>query len=116
MATKQGNLIVVDNFHAHAEWDLVTEADTGTSLSIVDFPDRTVQAVPATGSFGTAGAITLEGSNDNTTFSTLHDFQGNALVLTDSTLHLIAENPRYIRPRATAGSGMSISIIVEGNR
>lgn len=109
-------MIVVDNFRAHAEWDLITEADTGTAVSLADFPDRTVQVVPAGGTFGTAGAVTLEGSNDNITFSVLHDFGGTALVLTDSTLHLIAENPRFIRPRSTAGSGMSVSIIIEGNR
>lgn len=112
MATKQGTQVVNDNFTTMAQWLNMTEADTGTAVSIVDFPDRTVQIA---GTFG-AGTITMQGSNDGTNWSSLHDFQDNVIALSDTSLALIAENPSYIRPIATAGSGMNVVVTIRGSR
>lgn len=92
-------------------WPAVTEADTGAAVDMARHPDRTVQV---TGDFTAGGAITMEGSNDGVTYGTLHDPSGSDLVLTDSTPKVIAENPLYIRPRATAGAAVSMNVYVVG--
>lgn len=89
-----------------ATW-VLTQSDTGLGVSVTMFPDKTVQA---TGTFGTGGAIAMEGSNNGVDWSALHDYQGNVISLTDTSVKLIAENPQQIRPRATAGSGTTVTI------
>lgn len=112
MATIQGKLDVQQDGVAVASWLAVTEADTGSGLALARFPDKTVQV---TGDFTTSGAITMQGSNDGSTWATLHDPQGSELVLTDSSLKLISENPLYIRPTATAGTAVSMNVYVVGS-
>lgn len=110
MATKVGAYVNgTEAGRATATWT-ITEADTGQGIGMAEWPDKTVQAF---GTFG-AGTVVLEGSNDGTNWSALHDFFGSAISLTDTSLKLIAENPSQIRPRATAGSGMSLTIQVIG--
>jgi hypothetical protein len=111
MATIPAQIIIAADGVTTVLWADVTEADTGQAVNLARFPDRTVQV---TGDFTTSGAITMEGSNDGVTFATLHDPQGNEIVLTDSSLVLIAENPLYIRPRATAGSSVAMDVYVVG--
>ena len=108
MATVSGTSVIeTDAFTA--TWEL-TEADTGRAVSMTEFPDKTVQV---TGTFG-GGNILIEGSNDGSNWASLHDYAGTALNLTDTSLTLIAENPAQLRPRATAGAGMSVTIRIIG--
>lgn len=111
MATRQGTFIIGEDGVARARWTGITESDTGSAVGgLSQFPDRSVQVV---GDFTSSGAITIEGSNDGgTTYSTLHDYGGTTLVITDGTIRLIAENPDLIRPRATAGSSVSMDVYV----
>lgn len=113
MATKIATVTVREDGVKIAQWASITEADTGQAVSLSSYPDRTVQV---TGDFTSSGAITIEGSNDNSDFATLHDNQGNALVLTDTSIKLIAENPDYIRPRATAGSSVSMDVVIVASK
>lgn len=110
MATVQGIWTQNMNRTSTVSWSLFTENDTGSGADMSNFPDRTVQV---SGTFG-GGTVRLEGSVDGTNFGVLHDPQGNALDLTSAGLKLIAENPQLIRPRATAGSGMSVTIAIQG--
>lgn len=84
-------------------WSGLLNGDDGTPFEHADFGDRTVQFQ------GTAGAglsINFEGSNDQTNFVVLTDPQGNAITKTAiSTMEIVAENPRGVRPRVTAGDG-----------
>lgn len=113
MATRQGTFIIGEDGVARARWAGITEADTGSAIGgFSRFPDRSVQVV---GDFITAGAITIEGSNDGgTSYSTLTDFAGTALVLTDTSIKLIAQSPDLIRPRATAGTSVSMDVYIVG--
>lgn len=90
-------------------WENITESDTGASVMLARYPDKTIQVV---GDFGSNSAITIEGSNDGNTWGTLHDTFGNDLVLSDSNPKTILENTVYIRPSATAGSGVDVNVYV----
>lgn len=77
-----------------------TNAD-GTRTQVNRYPDKTVQV---DGIFGAGGQVTIQGSNDGTTWATLSDPQGTALVISSAGIKAISENPLYIRPLA-AGDG-----------
>lgn len=84
--------------------------DVGTSVDMPAYPDRSVQVL---GNFGSAGEVTIQGSNDGgTTWATLTDPQGNALVFTSARLEAITELVGKIRPAATAGSGAAIDVYI----
>lgn len=96
-------------------WSGVLNGDDGTPFEHADFGDKTVQFQ------GTAGAglsVNLEGSNDGSNWVVLTDPQGNAITkVAVSTLEVVAENPRFIRPRVTAGDGSTnLTITVFGRR
>lgn len=86
--------------------------DTGKPAPMSEYPDKTYQVT------GTFGSLTLRGSNieaaDDTNAAhwfTLHDPQGNDLTLTANGGALIAENPLWISPITTGGSGYVITIV-----
>lgn len=109
MATTNCNWFQNENRTVTLIWSGMTEADTGAPADVSAYPDRSVQVV---GTFG-GGTIRIEGSNDGTNYSVLHDPQGNALDITVAGMRLIAENPKLIRPRATAGSGAVIVVAIQ---
>lgn len=88
-------------------WSGLTTGDTGRPLEMVGWADRSVQI---TGTFGGA-TLTLQGSNNGSTWNTLTDPQGNEIVLTSQKIEQIMEITRYIRPSVSGGSGASINII-----
>lgn len=76
---------------------------TGVPYDQSVFADKSVQI---TGTFGAAGSIQLEGSNDQgTTWAILNDAFGNTLVFTSAGLKQITECVEQVRPRVTAGDG-----------
>jgi len=81
-------------------WTPLTEADTGLGAALARHPDRTVQVIFASGS----GTVRIEGSNDGSNWGALSDHANETLDITDATPRLIAQNPRYLRPRATSGT------------
>lgn len=83
-------------------WTALANGQAGDNISAFQFSDKTVQVG---GTFGVGGSVTIQGSNDGTTWNTLTDLQGNALTMTASAIEAISENPRYIRPNVTAGDG-----------
>lgn len=113
MATVVGKIDQGHNQTISVTWSAITEADTGGAVDISQYPDRTVQV---NGDFTTSGAITIEGSLNGTDYGTLHDFTGLALVLTDASVKLIAENPTFIRPRATAGASVSMNVVIRASK
>jgi hypothetical protein len=68
----------------------------------VEYSDRCFQV---TGTFGTGGSCTIQGSNDGTNWASLADPQGNALTFTSQKIEQALELPRYVRPNVTAGDG-----------
>ena len=73
------------------------------------FADKTVHVY---GNFGTGGTLVVQGSNDGTQWVTLNDHVGTAISLTALGLVAIAENPAYIRPFISAGTGVSLTCII----
>lgn len=87
--------------------------DVGTPLDAVALPTKTCHV---SGTPGSGGAVTIEGSNDNTNWSTLKDMTGTALVIGVGVFSIL-DNPRYIRPRVTGGDGTtSLSVVIESVR
>lgn len=94
-------------------WEGLVKGDTGESdesgspLGMSSFADRSVQV---TGTFDSA-TVTIEGSNDGTTWATLSDQVGDDLSFTAAGIAMVAELTRYIRP-AVSDSGGSADIDV----
>ena len=91
-------------------WEAMGNADTGTAAQTVGLADKTVTI---TGTHG-GSTIVIEGSNDGTNYFTLNDQSDNALSFasTAGTISLIAENPLYIRPKTTGGTGTDLDVIL----
>jgi hypothetical protein len=83
-------------------WTTLDSDDSGAPAEMVDYPDMTVAI---TGTFGVAGSITMQGSNDGTNYFALTDPQGNAITKTAAGMEIIVEAPRYVRPLVTGGDG-----------
>jgi hypothetical protein len=104
MATRQPSLVDVtpSGRSRLVTWTGLLNGDDGGLIDWVDFADRCFQV---TGTFGAAGSITIQGSNDGTNWSALSDPQGNPLTFTSSKIEQALELPRYVRPIVTAGDG-----------
>lgn len=86
-------------------WTPLANGDTGAPFEgdgTADFADRTVQI---SGTFGAAGSVNFEGSNDAVSWFILTDPQGTAITKTAAALEVIEEGPRYMRPNVTNGDG-----------
>lgn len=83
-------------------WTGLDLDDSGAPVELVDYADRTATI---TGTFGSGGSVTLQGSNDGTNWLSLTDPQGNAITKTAAAMEVLLETPRYIRPLVTAGDG-----------
>jgi hypothetical protein len=84
-------------------------ADVGAAASFPRYPDKSVQL---TGGFD-GNTVVIEGSNDGgTTYATLHDEAGVALSFTAVGIHAISENVELIRPRMSAGAGVTATVKV----
>lgn len=104
--------------HMRVRWEgFVIAADDGLPVEMGTYPDRSVQVL---GSFTGGLEITIQGSNDGgTTWATLTDPQGNALVFTAARIEAITELVHQVRPLATAGAGggdADVHIFFGGNR
>lgn len=89
--------------HGHViTWTGLLNGDSGTPLEMVGSADRSVQI---TGTPSVGGTVLIEGSNDGTNYSTLHDPGGNALSLTSAQIVAVLEISAFIRPRVSAGDG-----------
>lgn len=91
------------------EWLGLADGESGDVAEVPSFPDMTLQL---DGTFGAGGEMTFEGSNDGTNFFILTEIAGTTIVLTGADLATIVENPRFIRPRISAGSGVALNIRV----
>lgn len=86
----------------------VTEADI--ALPTIDLGEWADRSVHVWGTFN-AGTLLIEGSNNKeASFITLNDAQGAALAVTTEKLKQILEVTHKIRPRVSAGVGVSLNI------
>lgn len=88
-------------------WTGLSSAEPiGEAAEHASSSDRTVQVG---GTFGGASII-IEGSNDGTNYIVLTDGQGNAISFTTDGIEAVIEATRYIRPRVSGGSGVSVNV------
>ncbi len=95
-------------------WTGLLNGDQGASAQWVEYSDRCFQV---TGTFGTGGSCTIQGSNDGTNWAALADPQGNALTFTSQKIEQALELPRYVRPTVTAGDGttsLTVTLCMKG--
>jgi hypothetical protein len=83
-------------------WTGLLNGDDGSAVDWTRYADRSVQF---TGTFGTGGSISLQGSNNGTDWVILNDLQGSVVTKTSAGLEGVAELTRYVRPIVTAGDG-----------
>ena len=90
-------------------WGPMANSDTGVSVSLPGNADKTIQV---TGTFGSGGSATLQGSNDNINFFALTDPTGTAIAITSAGIKAVTEAVAYIRPAITAGDGTTALTVV----
>lgn len=95
-------------------WDTLEQGDSGLPLEGPNLSDKTFSL---TGTYGGA-TVTIEGSNDGSTWITLKDPFGDLYSYTaGSKCEIILQNPRYLRPNVTGGDGttsLTFSITANG--
>lgn len=103
-----------DNFYQSLSHVLFTWAPLTTSGDVgaqVDYgPGAGGRSIQVTGTFGTSGSVSIEGSNDGQNWYVLNDLSGAALTFTSAGLKGVREDTLYLRPHLTAGTG-TISLV-----
>ena len=94
-------------------WSAIPNGNQGLAQSAAQYNDKCIQVG---GTFGAAGSVQLEGSNDGTTWFILHDPSSAALTFTAAGLKEVLENPLYIRPNVTAGDGTTALTVILAQR
>jgi len=100
--THAGTHLIGEDSVLRLTWLALPNAGNGVYADSGRYSDKTVQV---TGTFGSAGSVTIKGSNDATNWVTMNDTDNNALTFTSAGGKLCRENYRYIRPEVTAGDG-----------
>lgn len=90
-------------------WANMALGDTGKPIDWPAYMDRSVQVK---GTFGAAGAVTMEGSNDGTVFVPLSDPRGNSLAINTAKIEQIEDCVYQTRPNVTAGDGTTSLTVV----
>lgn len=90
-------------------WEALGDADGGEAFALPYAADLTVQAI---GTFASA-TVKLQGSNDGTNWFDLTKRGGtSALSFTSAGGASANENPAFIRPATSGGSGTDVDVIV----
>lgn len=104
-----------------ATWTgLGTATGACRALDAFEYPDKTVVLA---GTIGSGTTVVIEGSSTATNplstggkYYTLTDQSDNALSLSTGKAEVIAQNPKYIRPKVTAknaNGAVSVTIIAQ---
>jgi len=101
-------------------WAAMGNADVGDWIQIPKDPDKVFQV------FGTFGGATvvLQGTNDPNAITTpssanpitLTDPLGNNVSFTSAGMKQVLEDPIFVRPSTSGGSGTSITVILSSRR
>lgn len=128
MARIQPTIEVATRDERRVRWSGLTEADSGISYDFSTFTDKSVQVV---GDFGTSGAASVyvslneadlnrEPSAVGATWSLATNVDGNGDIVVASAgandVIQILENAPYICVEITAGTGVSLDVIVHGTK
>lgn len=114
MATVQPTFVWTQQGVCAVTWTALTEVNAdGAPFDSAHLSDKSFHVK---GTFGTGGTCLCEGSNDKAspTYVTLTDPQGNAISKTAEAIEQILENTLLTRPRVSAGTGVSLTVIMVG--
>ena len=93
-----------------------TGSNTGTPVEVAGRADRSVQI---DGTFDGA-SVSLQGSNDGSTWFILTDPQGNAITKTSAGLEQVEELTLYVRPYASTSTNgntsINITLLMKGSK
>jgi len=83
-------------------WGPMANGDTGSPVpqNLVEFSDRSFQVE---GTFGTGGALLVEGSNDKSNFRTVNNINGLAISITSAGIQQVTVVCAQQRPHVNAG-------------
>lgn len=109
MAVVQPKIELLGDRTVRCTWANLANGDTGAPFSWGVYADRSVQVK---GTFGVGGSVSLEGSNDETTFNALSDLRGGNLAITSAKLEQIEDCSCQVRPNVTAGDGSTSLTVV----
>lgn len=87
-------------------------ADVGDAVNL---PRHGAISVQVGGTFGTS-TLSLQGSNDGTTWTTLIDMQGANMAWTAAAFKTLRDVPRYIRPSVPSGTGTGLWVSLYATR
>ena len=83
-------------------WTPLANGDSGVQILGPGWADRSFQIE---GTFGAAGTVLVEGSNDGVNWRTLDDPFGVPISVTTPQIRELTEITYYVRPRVSAGDG-----------
>lgn len=90
-------------------WEALGDADNGGAFTLPFAADITAQVI---GTFGSA-TVKLQGSNDGTNWFDLTKRGGtSAASVTSAGGFTVNENPVYLRPSTSGGTGTDVDVIV----
>ena len=90
-------------------WATMANGDTGKPVQLPGYGDKSIQV---TGTFGSGGSCTLEGSNDGTNYFALTNPTGTTIAVTAAGLVAVTEACLWVRPHVTAGDGTTALVAV----
>lgn len=101
-----------------ASWTGLLNGDDGAWISFAEWSAKTFHVF---GTFGAAGTVIIEGSNDvtvpPTNASTITNWQATQLSATSAGFLTARDMPIWVRPRVTGGDGTtSITVTLAGHR
>lgn len=111
MATKQGSGQFGNSGNWDYTWLLITESDEGNPILVPAHVDEL--SFQVSGTFG-GGTFQLQGSNDGVNFSAIQDWSGTTIASTDAKVWRVGNAPKYLKPKATAGSSSSVTATLHG--
>lgn len=91
-------------------WTGLSTADTADGL-IVMGASPAIGCMQCSGTFGGA-TITLQGSNDGSTYASVTDAAGNAITLSAAGLKDFSTAAAYLRPSSSGGTGDDVNVVV----
>jgi hypothetical protein len=92
-------------------WVLLAAGDVGASIAV---PDR-MSLTPITALVQASGTVTtlvIQGSLDGVNWNTLNDSTGTAIASLGANIKKLNEIPPYIRPLLSAGSGVTVTLVI----
>lgn len=103
MATRNGTMINDHDGRVKYNWPGLLNGDSGSAMGLMEHTaDYMIQA---SGTFGVAGSVALQGSNNGVDFFALKDAGGTVIALTTTEPIRISHVPLQIKPVVTAGDG-----------